>query len=178
MGLPLTIDDWPPAPIRTRRLVVRTSGTGDVDDLLDLASDAEVQRFLGGARDRDELAERMSEVPADRPGHFIVEHDSSFVGSISISRREPERPGRVSADGLDLELSYVLPVRAWGHGYAAEAGAAVLGWSDERFGDPVVLCTQSANVRSVALAARLGFVEVGRFEEFGAEQWFGVRQPG
>ena len=25
------------------------------------------------------------------------------------------------------------------------------------------------------LAAKLGFTEVERFEEFGAEQWFGVR---
>jgi RimJ/RimL family protein N-acetyltransferase len=178
MGLPLTMDDWPPAPIRTRRLVVRTTDVGDLDDLLDLASDAEAQRFLGGARDRDELAERMRKAPAAPPGHFVVEHDSRFVGSLSISRREPERPGRVLADGLDLELSYVLPVRAWGHGYAAEAGAAVLGWSDERFGEPVVLCTQTANVKSVALAERLGFVELERFEEFGAQQWFGVRQPG
>jgi RimJ/RimL family protein N-acetyltransferase len=178
MGLPLTVDDWPPAPIHARRLVVRAAAAGDLDDLLDLASDAEVQRFLGGARDRDELAGRMREAPVFRPGHFVAEHDSRFIGSLSISRREPERPGRVRADGLDLELSYVLPVRAWGHGYAAEAGAAILGWSDARFGEPVVLCTQSANMRSVALARRLGFVEVERFEEFGAEQWFGVRQPG
>jgi RimJ/RimL family protein N-acetyltransferase len=178
MGLPLSVDDWPPPLIRTRRLVVRAADAGDLGDLLDLASDIEVQRFLGGARDRDELAGRMSQDPGGRPGHFILEHDSAFAGSLSISRREPGRPGRVTADGLDLELSYVLPVRAWGHGYAAEAGAAVLGWSDERFGEPVVLCTQTANVRSVALAERLGFAEVERFEEFGAEQWFGVRQPG
>lgn len=40
-----------------------------------------------------------------------------------------------------------------------------------------MLCTQSANTASVALAARLGFVEVERFEEWDAEQWFGVRRP-
>jgi len=37
-----------------------------------------------------------------------------------------------------------------------------------------VLCTQTANDRSVRLAAKLGFTEVERFEEDGAEQWFGV----
>jgi hypothetical protein len=25
------------------------------------------------------------------------------------------------------------------------------------------------------LAAKLGFIEAGRFEDYGAEQWFGVR---
>ena len=40
--------------------------------------------------------------------------------------------------------------------------------------EPVVLCTQTANDRSMRLAAKLGFTEVERFEEYGAEQWFGV----
>jgi RimJ/RimL family protein N-acetyltransferase len=38
----------------------------------------------------------------------------------------------------------------------------------------VVLCTQTANDRSMRVAAKLGFTEVERFEEYGAEQWFGV----
>ena len=37
-----------------------------------------------------------------------------------------------------------------------------------------MLCTQTANVRSMRLAAKLGFTEVERFEEYGAEQWLGV----
>ncbi len=40
-------------------------------------------------------------------------------------------------------------------------------------GSPVVLCTQTANTRSMRLAAKLGFTEVGRYEAWGAEQWFG-----
>ena len=69
-------------------------------------------------------------------------------------------------------------MHAWGHGYAAEACAALLDTSDDRLGEPVVLCTQVGNTRSRALAERLGFTEVERFEEFGAAQWFGVRLPG
>lgn len=38
-------------------------------------------------------------------------------------------------------------------------------------GDPVVLCTRTADVGSMRLAAKLGFTEVERFEEYGAEQW-------
>jgi hypothetical protein len=40
--------------------------------------------------------------------------------------------------------------------------------------EPVVLSTQTANDRSMRVAAKLWFTEVERFEEFGAEQWFGV----
>jgi RimJ/RimL family protein N-acetyltransferase len=64
----------------------------------------------------------------------------------------------------------------WGNGYATEAVAAVLEWAATYLpGEPIVLCTQTANEASVRLARRLGFREVGRFVEFEAEQWFGVR---
>jgi RimJ/RimL family protein N-acetyltransferase len=38
----------------------------------------------------------------------------------------------------------------------------------------VVLSTQTANAASMRLAARLGFTEVERYEDYGAEQWLGV----
>ena len=44
-------------------------------------------------------------------------------------------------------------------------------------GEPVVLFTQTANARSMRLAAKLGFTEVERCEAYGAEQWFGMWSP-
>jgi RimJ/RimL family protein N-acetyltransferase len=41
----------------------------------------------------------------------------------------------------------------------------------------VVLTTQTANVSSMRLAARLGFTEVERFQAWDAEQWLGLRSP-
>lgn len=177
MGLPLTLDGWPPSPVRTARLVLRVPSAADRTAFLDLATDAEVNRFLGGPRDRAEMDAALPDVPADRPGQLVVEHDGRFLGWIGLSRRDPARPGRSPVDGPPLELSYLFQVGAWGHGYARESCAAFLSWADERLGEPVVLCTQTANTRSVALAERLGFREVERFEEFGAEQWFGLRHP-
>ena len=178
MDHPLTVDDWPSTTIRTERLLLRPPAARDREAFLDLGSDPTVNHHLGGGRDRATLEAELPEVPADRPAQFVLEHHSRFVGWMGLGRRAPERPGGAALDGPFLELSYVLPVAAWGHGYAAEAGAAILAWSDERFGEPVVVCTQAANDRSLALAARLGFTELARFEEFDAEQWFGVRRPG
>ncbi|GGK21304.1 N-acetyltransferase [Streptomyces camponoticapitis] len=80
--------------------------------------------------------------------------------------------------GGDAELGYMFLPDAWGRGYAAEVCAAALGWfTDALPGEPVVLCTQTANDRSMRLAAKPGFTEVERFEEYGAEQWFGARCP-
>ena len=60
----------------------------------------------------------------------------------------------------------------------AEACAAALGWFAGAVpSEPVVLCTQTANDRSMRLAPKLGFTEVERFEEYDAEQGFGVWCP-
>lgn len=178
MALPLTADAWPAGSVRTERLLLRAPGAGDRDAFLDLGSDPVVNHHVGGGQDRASLDSTLPEVPADRPAQYVLERDGRFVGWIGLSRRETDRPGRLPGDAPVVELSYVLPVHAWGHGYAAEACAALLRLADERLGEPVVLCTQVANTRSRALAARLGFAEVERFEEHGAQQWFGVRHPG
>ncbi|GGV22179.1 hypothetical protein GCM10010260_73010 [Streptomyces filipinensis] len=47
-------------------------------------------------------------------------------------------------------------------------------FADALPGEPAVLATQTANARSMRLAAKLGFIEVERFEAYGAEQWSGM----
>ncbi|CCK24978.1 GCN5-related N-acetyltransferase [Streptomyces davaonensis JCM 4913] len=117
----------------------------------------------------------MPEVPGRRPRLFVVELDGTMIGMITLDRRDAERPGHVRPDGGAAELGYLFLPQAWGHGYAAEACAAALDWfAGVLPGEPVVLTTQTANDRAMRLAAKLGFTEVERFEEFGAEQWFGV----
>ncbi|MGY0235420.1 GNAT family N-acetyltransferase [Longispora urticae] len=73
-----------------------------------------------------------------------------------------------------LELGYLLRRDAWGAGLAYEASAAALRAAAAELPDqPVILVTQSANARSLRLAARLGFQPVGTFEQFDAEQTLG-----
>ena len=101
-----------------------------------------------------------------------------MIGLIMLDRRDAERRGHVRPDGGEADLGYLFLPRGVGIGYAAEACAAALDWFAGALpGEPVVLCTQTANVRSMRLAAKLGFTEVERFEEYGAEQWFGVWSP-
>lgn len=166
---------WPPAPIRTERLVLRESGARDRAAFIELFASPEVGTYLGGSRPRDELERAVPEVPGRRPGLFVVDLGGAMVGMVTLDRREAERPGHVRPGAGEAELGYMFLPKAWGRGYAAEACAAALAWFADAFpGEPVVLCTQTANDRSTRLAAKLGFTEVERFEEYGAEQWFGV----
>ncbi|THA71597.1 N-acetyltransferase [Streptomyces sp. A0958] len=165
---------WPPAPLRTERLILRKSEARDRAAAIELNASPEVNTYLGGHRPRAELERTMPEVPGQRPGFFAIELGGTMIGTLMLDPHA-ERPGHIRPDVGRTELAYMLLPRAWGHGYAAEACAAALDWFAEVLpGEAVVLRTQTANERSMRLAARLGFTEVERYEDFGAEQWFGV----
>lgn len=162
-------DAWPPAPIRTERLVLRESAARDRAPTIELFASPEVGTYLGGPQPRERLESTVPEVPGRRPGVFVVERDGSMIGMVTLERRD--------GDG-ETELGYLFLPAAWGHGYAAEACAAALDWFAAAYpGEPVVLTTQVANDRALRLAATLGFTEVRRYREYGAEQWSGAWSP-
>ncbi|MFD0163229.1 GNAT family N-acetyltransferase [Streptomyces decoyicus] len=166
---------WPPAPMRTERLVLREPEARDRAAFIELFTSPEVGAYIGGPRPRDELERALPETPERRPGLFVIELDGAMIGTVELNRRDAEHRSHVRPDAGEAELGYLFLPEAWGRGYAAEACAAALGWfADALPGEPVVLCTRTANDRSMRLAAKLGFTEVQRFEEWGAEQWLGV----
>jgi RimJ/RimL family protein N-acetyltransferase len=165
---------WPPEPIRTERLVLREPEARDRAAFIELLSSPEVYTYLGCPRPHDVLEREMPEVPERWPGSFVVDLDGVMIGHILLRRSPRHRPAAVGK----VDLGYMFLPRAWGLGYAAEACAAALAWFGEVLPcEPVVLATQTANVGSMRLAAKLGFTEVERFHAWDAEQWLGVRSP-
>ena len=166
---------WPPVPIGTERLVLRESEARDRGALIELFTSEQVRAYLGGPRSRDELERTMPDMPGRRPGFFVVDLNGEMIGIVTLDPRGVDRPGHVCPEADEIELSYMFLPQAWRRGYAAEACITALEWFATMFpGEPVVLCTQTANTPSMRLAAKLGFTEVDRFIEHGAEQWFGM----
>ncbi|ASN22769.1 N-acetyltransferase [Streptomyces pluripotens] len=166
---------WPPTPIRTERLVLRESEARDRATFIELLASPEVHAYLGGPRPRDELEREIPGVPERWPGSFVVDLDGAMIGQILFRRATHHlRPAAVGK----VDLGYMFLSQAWGFGYATEACAAALDWfAGVLPGEPVVLTTQTANVRSIRLAAKLGFTEVDRFRAWDAEQWLGLKSP-
>ncbi|TYB52797.1 GNAT family N-acetyltransferase [Nonomuraea sp. PA05] len=164
--------------IRSDRLLLRTAlRDTDREGFVELSTDPEVQAYIGGPSPRSEAEQRfdvaLAADQAPRRGNFVIADLATdrFLGTLMLAGRAADRPGHVAEDGEELELGYVLRRGAWGAGYACEAAAAVLRVAAGELPDqPVVLVTQSANERSMRLAARLGFRPVRTFEEYGAEQ--------
>lgn len=164
---------WPLAPIKTQRLVLRAPEARDREVFIELLASPEVHTYLGGPRQRKDLEHELPGVPERWPGSFVVELEKTMIGQILL-RRAPEHSRPAAAGKVDL--GYLFLPQAWGFGYATEACAAALDWlAGVLPGEPVVLHTQTANVGSMCLAAKLGFTEVERFHAWDAEQWLGLR---
>ncbi|MFN6551107.1 GNAT family N-acetyltransferase [Mycolicibacterium septicum] len=163
--------------IEADRLLLRKGRDDDGEGLVETQTDERVRRFLGGPRARAEFRATVTSVGAATllaaDGCYVAAERESgdMLGMVTLSRRDPELPGHVNERGGELELSYVFRVHAWGKGYAAEACRALLRCAAEQLADqPVVIVTQTANLAALRLADRLGFAQLGTFEQFDAEQ--------
>jgi len=77
---------WPPAPIRTERLVLREPEARDRAALIELLASPEVGAYLGGPQPRDEIEREMPGTPERRPGLFIVDLDGAMIGQVILKR--------------------------------------------------------------------------------------------
>lgn len=155
--------------------MLREPVAGDREVFIELLASPDVHTYLGGPRPREELERELPAVPERWPGSFVVDLEGAMIGQVLLRRATGHR--RPAAAGK-VDLGYLFLPRAWGFGYAAEACGAALDWFAGALpGEPVVLTTQSANLGSMRLAAKLGFTEMERFQAWDAEQWLGLRSP-
>jgi RimJ/RimL family protein N-acetyltransferase len=162
--------------LETARLVLRPFGWADLEAFHGIAyADAEVAPWwTGRTRTLDEIREsfarKVEQVPGT-PGWLAVTLRATgrLIGGMGLQRWQPDedagwfvpedpedaptRDPRV----LEVELAYVLGRKFWGHGYATEAGRAVLDYGFGELGVAKVLSPiNSVNERSIGLARRLG----------------------
>ena len=168
--------------IEAARLCLRKARPGDLDALVEIQTDRKVRRYLGGPRPEPDVRAALMmtqgvEATTADPGAYVIAAtaDDDVLGLCYLDRRGEDRPGHVTPSGGELELSYVLRQTAWGNGYATEACRALLSAAAQDMDDQaVIIVTQTENAAATAVAHRLGFTEVDRFEEFGAEQLLAV----
>ncbi|MEV0027971.1 GNAT family N-acetyltransferase [Nocardia sp. NPDC050793] len=164
--------------IATDRVLLRKARDADRERLIQLQTDPEVWAYIGAPRLREDVEQRLDAIGGTAnatatPGHFVIADKTTedLIGTFELKRRAADHPGHVTEDGEELELGYLMRRDAWGAGLAFEAATAALrAAADELPDQPVLIATQTANKRSLRLAARLGFQPVSTFEWFDAEQ--------
>ena len=155
--------------LRTARLELRAFAERDLDAYAAMCADPEVMRFIGagGPVDRG-LAWRQMAM-------FVGEWTLHGYGMWAVVSREDGRllgrAGFLHPPGWpEAELGWLLARDAWGRGLAAEAARAALAHGRERLGlDAPISLIRPDNLRSIALARRLGATPESRIELLGAQ---------
>ncbi|WP_193614149.1 GNAT family N-acetyltransferase [Nocardioides lijunqiniae] len=156
-----------PAPtVHSARLRLRPFVDADTESLYAMHSDAHVLRYWDAPPWQDPtraqaFLSRSREMAEEGSGVRLVlelASDGSFLGWIGLTHWDPAHH--------KASLGYVLAETAWGHGYATEAGRAVLQWAFDTLDlNRVQAETDTRNLASARVLEKLGFRHEGTLRE-------------
>jgi RimJ/RimL family protein N-acetyltransferase len=156
--------------LTTERLVVREWELDDAEAALEIYGVDKVTRWLTPAMGQvvDAAAMRLllqawiEDQPNMLPprGRWAIQRRDTgeVIGGLGIRLLPPYEE--------DLELSWQLRPEAWGHGYAAEAGDALIRWAFTQEIDELFAVARPSNTRAVGTAKRLGMTWVGETDKY------------
>ncbi|MFI6390803.1 GNAT family N-acetyltransferase [Nonomuraea sp. NPDC050547] len=157
-------------PLATDRLLIRDWSADDAEAALAIYGSVDVTRWLTPAMHRVEDVAGMRSVlqawQEAQPnllkprGRWAVQlrEGGEVVGGLSIRLLPPYEE--------DLEVSWQLDRKAWGHGYATEAARALIAWAFTQDVDELFAVARPANRRAIATAERLGMQWVGETSKY------------
>ncbi|SDR82258.1 GNAT family N-acetyltransferase [Microterricola viridarii] len=154
--MPVALAPW----ISTDRLLLRPHSPRDAEAWFRIQSDPETVRYLAWPpRSREEsrthLAKRTTHTVLEHADDFLalaVERDGVLIGDVSMHLRV------VAAAEREVEAGWLLDRHQAGRGYAFEAAGALLSFAfTEVRARRASAVIHEHNVRSLALAERLGF---------------------
>lgn len=128
----------------------------DLTDIHTILSDPRAMRFWSTPPHHDieqsrEWLAAMVSAPADVGDDYIIEHDGMLIGKAGCWRLP--------------EIGYIFRPEAWGQGFGFEALAAVIPRIFARHAiEEIIADVDPRNAGSLALLAKLGFVETHRAE--------------
>lgn len=159
--------------LETTRLSLRQRAAAEIDDYVAMDADLEVRRYItpdfrdnfDPAAYRAALAERMARDFGPGFGHWTIRSRYAPHRFLGMATLMP-----VEGQGPEIEIGWRLPRSAWGQGHASEAARRVLVHGFETLAlDEVVALIDPDNVRSVAVATKLGLSRAGRRAAYGTE---------
>jgi ribosomal-protein-alanine N-acetyltransferase len=150
----------------TSRLRLRPFGEADLDALFAMHGSTHVMRYWDGPPWSERAsAERFVEkcrLMAEQGSGVRVavdrDSDGTFIGWCSLTGW--------NQDYRSAAMGYCFDKAAWGHGYATEAGGAVLRWAFETLNlNRVQAETDTRNAASARVLEKLGFSREGTLRE-------------
>ncbi|HEX6446480.1 MAG TPA: GNAT family N-acetyltransferase [Streptosporangiales bacterium] len=155
----------------TDRLLIRDWTDDDAEAALAVYGTADVAHWLSPAMERVPDLTTMQAIL-----RAWVEAQPNFIAPAGRWAIELKDTGKVVGGLLirllppyeeDLEIGWQLAPSAWGHGYATEAGRALVRWAFKSGGtDELYAVTRPKNDRAIATARRIGMEWVGETDKY------------
>jgi RimJ/RimL family protein N-acetyltransferase len=153
--------------IETGRLRMRSLCDGDLIDLVTLAGNWQVARWLAtmphpytGADGREWIARVQQDHATGRPRRFAIalKETDRLIGGVGLD-------GSTGDESEEPALGYWLGEPHWGNGYAREAVAAVIDYGLRTLGMATIRAyTDPSNLASRRVLLHCGLVQVGEIE--------------
>lgn len=146
------------AVLETERLILRPLTPADLDDLAALYADPEVRRYFPeGTLDREETREELTWILREYYDNYgyglwatILKQTGAFIGRCGLIPWD-------TADGLAVELAYLLGRPYWGQGLATEVARGIVDHAFNRLGLARLVCYMlPANQASARVAKKTG----------------------
>jgi [ribosomal protein S5]-alanine N-acetyltransferase len=151
-----------PLVCQTPRLTLRHLELGDAPFILEQLNEPSFIEFIAdrGVRTIADAERYLQNGP-------LAMYAAHGVGLWLVEDRATHAPlglcGLLHREAFEhRDLGYAFVPRAWGHGYALEAGQAVLSWARTEQGlKTIIAITSLVNPRSIRVLEKLGFVFEG-----------------
>jgi RimJ/RimL family protein N-acetyltransferase len=151
--------------LETQRLLLRWFREDDFPGYVEIATDPEAMKFIGGPQTQLEAWRAM----AAHIGHWYFFGYGVFAVEEKLTGKMIGRIGFMNPPGWPgFELGWTLRRDSWGKGYATEGARRALEYAfTELNRDHVISCIAPANVNSIRVAERLGEKVEGETELLG-----------
>ena len=159
------------AVLSTARLRLRPLRVEDAASMVTVLADPRLYSFTGGGPPTPEVlrARYEAQVAGRSPDGSEAWHN----WIVSLAPAGPEIgfvQATITSHGDAADIAWLTGVPWQGHGYAAEAGRAMLAWLVERGVADVTAHVHPAHAASARVAAAIGLVATGELED-GEQVW-------
>lgn len=144
----------PDLQLETERLILRLPRIEDFGRYVELMTDEEACRYIGGHQPHGGAWRRFLQMP----GAWALQGFAMFSVVEKASGKWVGQAGPWKPDGWPgNEIGYAFHPDAWGRGYAVESAAAAIDWAFANLGwDEIIHCISPENAASKKVATRLG----------------------
>ena len=149
--------------LNTKRLTIRFTEPSHFDDILQLRSDPDVQRFITqDPQSRQDVERFMKVILSYQQKHshamasVFLSDSGAFIGQAGIFHighydLQPE-----------IEIGYRFHKKHWGQGYATEVTKALIDWGFKNLNiDTIVSFVETENIASRRVLEKCGFQLIG-----------------